>query len=159
MTGVLLWRIGSDTPEYTADDATGTGAKITGGRWNRQGLPVIYTASNIALAALETVVHLGGLPLNRYLVRVEVPDEVWQARKVGTQETLPVGWDALPAGKVSLDAGDAWLKGLSSALFAVPSVIVPEEFNVLINPGHQDAKKITLTKLRRFQYDARLRLS
>lgn len=156
---VHLWRIGVDTPGYTADDLSGKGAAITGGRWNRPEHPVVYCASSIALAVLETVVHLGlqGLPLNRYLVRIDVPQDLWAARKRDTHATLAVGWDALPAGKVSLDAGDGWLKSNASLLYQVPSVIVPEEGNVLINPRHPDAGRLVAAKLRRWQYDARLR--
>ena len=154
-----LWRIGSDTPDYTAEDMSGLGAEKTGGRWNRNGRPVLYTASNIALAALETVVHLNAssLPLNRYLVRIEVPDALWAARLEAVLLPLPVGWDARPPGRVSLDLGDGWLHSLSSALCAVPSVIVPEEMNVLINPRHPDARQITATKLRPWRYDERMR--
>ena len=152
---VSLWRIATDTPTYEATDLSGTGAKISGGRWNRKGNAVAYTSTNIALACLETVVHLidEGLPLNRYLVQIEVPDEVWDMRLT---LKLAVGWDAQPAGKVSLDAGDEWLALGKSALLVVPSVIVPEETNVLINPGHPDAKKIKATKIRKWLYDARI---
>jgi RES domain-containing protein len=74
-----VWRIATDTPGYTADDLTGAGAKISGGRWNRAGNAMLYCSSNISLAVLETFVHLkaGGLPLNRYLVELTIPDEVW----------------------------------------------------------------------------------
>jgi RES domain-containing protein len=156
---VALWRIATDTPNYTAEDLSGEGAKRSGGRWNRAGMPVLYTASNIALACLETIVHLGGgdLPLNRYLVRIDVPDDVWQSTRVLDLETAPVGWDAIPAGKVSLDTGDQWLGDQTSpALLRVPSVLVPEEANLLINPVHRDAKRIVATKLRRWSYDARI---
>ncbi|CAN0621040.1 Prs ADP-ribosylating toxin [Burkholderia multivorans] len=155
---VALWRIATDTPAYTADDLTGEGAKRTGGRWNRPGRAVLYTASNIALACLETVVHLSGgdLPLNRYLVRIDVPDEVWAKARVLDAVSAPVGWDALPAGKVSLDLGDAWLSEGAAALLCVPSVIIPEEANVLVNPAHPDMRGITVTKLRRWNYDARV---
>lgn len=156
---VALWRIATDTPDYTADDLSGEGAKRSGGRWNRPGMPVLYTASNIALACLETIVHLSGgdLPLNRYLVRIDVPDDVWQGARVLSSETAPVGWDAIPAGKVSLDSGDQWLADSAApALLSVPSVIVPEESNVLINPAHPDTRLITATKLRRWSYDARV---
>lgn len=155
---VALWRIATDTPAYTADDMSGEGAKRTGGRWNRQDRAVLYTASNVALACLETVVHLSGgdLPLNRYLVRFDVPDEVWAKASTLDAASAPVGWDALPAGKVSLDLGDAWLSEGATALLRVPSVIVPEETNVLINPAHADAAQITVTKLRRWTYDARV---
>lgn len=153
---VALWRIGTDTPDYTADDMTGAGAEKTGGRWNRRGTPLVYCSPSIALACLETVVHLGtsGLPLNRFLVRLDVPDAVWAKRK--TLDPVPVGWEAEPAGAVSLNAGDEWVNSNASALLLVPSVIIPEEFNVLVNPAHTGAKKIQVTKVRLFRYDARL---
>ncbi|WP_265302706.1 RES family NAD+ phosphorylase [Verminephrobacter eiseniae] len=158
---LALWRIGSDTPEHQADDMSGRGAETTGGRWNRPGRPVLYCSANIALAALETVVHFnaGALPLNRYLVRMDVPDDIWRARKIATPASLAIGWDATPPGKVSLDAGERWLQSKASALFVVPSVIVPEESNVLIDPDHPDASRITAAKLRRWTYDARIRSS
>lgn len=155
---VSVWRIATDAPDYTADDLSGKGAEITGGRWNRPGMPMVYCASNIALAALETVVHLnaGTLPLNRMLVRIDIPEDLWAARTNGDPGLLPLGWDVLPAGKVSLDVGDGWLRSNSAALFEVPSAIVPEETNVLINPRHPDAPKITAVKTRRWTYDGRL---
>jgi RES domain-containing protein len=151
-----VWRIATDAPGYTADDLSGAGAKLSGGRWNRAGNAMIYCASNISLAVLETFVHLkaGGLPLNRYLVELLIPDDVW-ARAT---RLLPpaVGWDAIPAGKVSLDEGDRWLKANTGALLLVPSVIVGEEHNVLINPLHPDAQRIVARKLRKWTYDPRL---
>ncbi len=154
-----LWRIASDTPLYTSDDMTGKGAELTGGRWNRKGSAVVYTSKSIALACMETIVHLGAttLPMNRFLVRIDVPDDVWARRRTATATSLPVGWTAEPSGRVSHDVGEAWLKDAGApALLEVPSVIVPEEFNVLINPRHPDAAGIRATKLRPFQYDARL---
>jgi RES domain-containing protein len=151
-----VWRIAAVTPHYTADDLSGTGAKLTGGRWNSIGNPVVYSSESIALALHETVVHLraAGLPLNRYLVRIDVPDEVWKARVILADP--PVGWDALPHGMPSVHAGDAWLMGGASALMAVPSIIVPEEFNVLINPQHPDARRLKASMLRLWRYDHRL---
>lgn len=71
----------------------GKGAEKSGGRWNRVGRPAVYAASTIALACLETVVHLnaGGLPLNRFLVRIDVPDTIWTAREINQEDALPVG--------------------------------------------------------------------
>jgi len=156
--GVSLWRIATDTPDYTADDLTGAGAKATGGRWNRVGGAVLYTSTSIALACLETAVHLkaGSLPLNRYLVRLDVPDATWAAREVADAAHL-VGWDALPEGKVSLDFGDAWLASGRSPALLVPSVVVPEEFNVLLNPLHPLLHAVKAKKLRKWIYDPRLR--
>jgi RES domain-containing protein len=154
-----LWRIGVDTPTYQADDLSGKGAEATGGRWNARGTPVVYASQTRALAALETLVHLnaGGLPLNRYLVAIEVSDATWSAAETLEASSLPVGWDAEPPDLVSIAAGTAWLTSNRSALLVAPSVIVPEEFNVLINPGHPDSRSITATKVRRWLYDPRLR--
>ncbi len=155
---MVLWRIATDTREYEAHDLSGKGAEKTGGRWNRPGRPVVYTASSVALACLETVVHLnaGDLPLNRFLVRIVVPDELWQARRTLAPKDLRVGWSAIPEGRVSLDAGDWWLQDGPTALLEVPSVIVPEEFNVLINPLHSQAGQLHATKVRPWFYDQRL---
>jgi RES domain-containing protein len=156
---VAIWRIATDTPDYTSDDLTGEGARRTGGRWNGMGMPVVYCASSVALACLETVAHsnTGSLPLNRYLVRIDVPDDVWQAATTLTATTAQVGWAALPVGKVSLDLGDGWLSSGKSALLLVPSVIVPEEFNALVNPLHPDAARLTATNLRRWLFDSRIK--
>jgi RES domain-containing protein len=154
----ILWRIGTDTADYGADDLTGKGAEITGGRWNRKGTPVVYTSSTIAMACLETLVHLGGgdpLPLNRFLVQIEVPDSLWQAR-TRFNAAAHVGWDAEPAGLVSLDWGTAWLQGLTALLADVPSIVVPEESNLLLNPRHPGAAQVIARKVRRWTYDARL---
>jgi RES domain-containing protein len=155
---VAVWRIATDTPAYVAEDMTGAGAKATGGRWNRVGTAVVYCASSIALACLETVVHLnaGALPLNRYLVRIDIPDRIWAKAMIRRAETAPVGWDATPPGKVSLDFGEDWIVRNKTALLVVPSIIVPEEANVLINPGHSDAARIVARKIRRWQYDPRM---
>ena len=154
------WRIGTDTPDYGADDRSGMGAQITGGRWNRAGTPVLYASASRALACLETLVHLSGsqpLPLNRYLVEITIPQSSWQARLTFDHANpARVGWDALPAGRVSLDWGTAWLEAKESLVAVVPSIVVPEEENVLLNPRHPDAAKLRITKRRKWTYDFRL---
>lgn len=157
----MLWRIGTDTPTYEAHDLSGKGAETTGGRWNAKGVPVVYTAETRALACLETVVHLnsGGLPLNRYLVEIEAPDAVWHAAERPSIDALPVGWDAQPPRMASIGLGTAWLREKTAALMIVPSVIVPEECNVLINPLHPDSAGIRSKKVRKWVYDPRLTTS
>jgi RES domain-containing protein len=151
-----VWRIAADTPDYGADDLTGKGAEKTGGRWNRKGTPVIYASCSIALTCLETVVHLGDpLPMNRYLIRIQIPSESWDARSVFIA-SAHVGWDALPAGLVSLDWGTHWAQSLRSLVAEVPSIVVPEECNLLLNPRHPDARMLAATKLRRWTYDTRI---
>ena len=152
---VAVWRIAVEAPTYTANNLSGAGAKRTGGRWNSKGTAVVYCAANIALATLETVHYLrgGGLPYNRYLVRIDIPDDVWAARDV--LAPLPGGWDAIPAGISARAAGDAWVAASATAVLQVPSVIVPDESNILINPLHGDAAAIVATTLKRWSYDPR----
>jgi RES domain-containing protein len=154
---VTLWRIGTDTPDYEAHDLGGKGAERSGGRWNRIGTPLVYASTNRALACLETVVHLAKnpLPLNRYLVQISAPLAAWSAATELDPAAL-VGWDAEPAGKASLDWGADWAGSAASLLARVPSVIVPEEFNVLINPAHPDAGSLKAIKVRKWLYDTRL---
>ena len=153
-----VWRIATDAPSYEADDLTGAGAKKTGGRWNAVDTGMVYTSETRAMACLETIVHLnaGGLPFNRYLVAVDIPDDVWAAAARETPTSLPVGWDAQPAGRASIQFGTDWINAKTSSLLLVPSAIVPEESNVLINPDHPDSNKITASKVRKWVYDPRL---
>ena len=155
---MIIWRIATDTPTYGADDLAGRGAEVTGVRWNKKGTPLLYTSSSRALACLETIVHIAGgdpLPLNRYLVELAIPDDLWTARTVFDPATN-VGWDAEPAGKVSIDWGDAWARSKVNLLAEVPSVIVPEEANLLVNPSHADISQVSANKQRRWTYDMRL---
>lgn len=120
---------------------------------------MIYTSTSRALACLETVVHLGAgdLPLNRYLVEINVPVEVWSLR-VTFDATANVGWDARPASITSIDWGTRWAADGTTLLAEVPSVVVPEESNVLINPGHSDLGLLEARKLRKWTYDDRLQV-
>jgi RES domain-containing protein len=154
----IAYRIGTDTPAYEADDLSGKGAEITGGRWNEKGVTVVYAAESRSLACLETLVHLaaGGLPFNRYLVEISIPDPVWAAARRETPASLPVGWDAEPASRASISFGTAWLQSGNSAVLVIPSVIVPEECCVLVNPVHPDSTSISAVKSRRWLYDPRL---
>jgi RES domain-containing protein len=157
-SGVALWRIAKHTADYRADDLCGGGAKKVGGRWNGKGKAVVYASQSIALATLETLAHLGDdiAIRNAFLVRIDVPPAVWKRREYITADDLDPTWRAEPPGMSSIEFGNAWLEGASAALLEVPSVIVPEECNVLINPAHPDAKRLTAEVLRQFVYDPRL---
>ena len=152
---MILWRIATETRQYAATDLSGAGAARSPGRWNEEGQPVVYTTVSIALAVLETAAHINdkGLPLNRFLVRIDVPQAVWDAREERPAAALPPSWAAIPAGAASVKVGSNWRASLSSALLLVPSVIVPEEYAALINPAHADAGKITATVVRPFEYN------
>lgn len=160
----VLYRLASETPNYAADDLSGAGAAQTGGRWNAVGSPVVYCAHSRALAYLETLVHLlpalaAGIPppKNRCMIEIDVPNSVWSNRHVAKKDSkFPGGWNVLPVGKGSVDYGTAWLAAKTSALLVVPSIIVPEEENVLINPLHPDAKSTSAVNTGYWQFDHRL---
>jgi len=152
---VILWRIATETHSFSADDLSGAGAARHPGRWNDQNEPVVYASTTLALAALETVAHLdtSGLPLNRFVVRIDVPENVWAAKESPPANELPAGWDAVPSGTASARYGSRWLPAGRSPIMLLPSVIVPEERIALINPRHPLAGKLSAAVLRRFEYD------
>ena len=120
---------------------------------------MIYASTSIALATLETLVHLdkGSSTIrNAFLVKISMPAALWHRREIVDASDLPPTWLAEPAGVTTIDYGDAWLKRMSSCVLLVPSVIVPEEYNALINPAHPRASSISATVLRQFIYDPRL---
>lgn len=156
--GVTVWRIAKHTPEFSADDLSGGGAKKTGGRWNSKGRSVLYASASIALATLETLAHLGDsiAVRNAFLVRIDIPLAVWERRNRLALASLDPTWLAEPAGSATIALGDQWLDSAAAAILEVPSVIVPEESNLLINPAHVDARRIQATVARQFLYDPRL---
>jgi formylglycine-generating enzyme required for sulfatase activity/RES domain-containing protein len=162
---ISIWRIASEGSTWKANDLSGNGAARYPGRWNSLDRPLVYSSSSIALACLETVVHLAGddpLPFPRQLVRITVPSQHWRQRKIFDKEQLS-GWSSAPTPEHAEDWlaatrawGDAWLLGLESLLAEVPSVIVPEETNLLLNPRHPAHGVLVAEIVRPWFYDARL---
>ena len=154
----VLWRIAKETPDYPADDLGGGGPKAVGGRWNRKGTAAVYASTSIALATLETLAHLGGniSIRNAFLVRIHVPPALWAQRRIVSIASLPPAWLAEPPGAASVDFGDAWLRAQAHLLLLVPSIIVPEEYNVVINPAHPSAARLSAIVARQHVYDPRL---
>lgn len=154
---VVLWRIAQETRDYRAEDLSGGGAAKTGGRWNSAGNAMVYTSRSVALAYLESLAHLGRqAPRNRFLIRIVVPDEVWERALWAKEKELPRTWRAEPVGVGSMQFGDKWLTSRKSVLLCLPSVIVPEDTNVLINPNHEDARFIQARVERQLLYDPRV---
>lgn len=155
-----LWRIATETRDYAANDLSGGGSARNPGRWNAKTEAVVYCAPSIALCALETTAYIDafGLPLNKFLVEINVPDSVWNGRQdMSDPAKLPGAWNAIPAGATSVAVGSAWLAKAATAILLLPSVIVPEEAIALINPKHADARSMTAKAVRRFEYDTILR--
>jgi RES domain-containing protein len=152
---VKLWRVATETREYAATDLTGAGAAKHPGRWNDYKEAVVYCAPTIAMAVLESAAHIDdwGLPLNRYLVEIQVPDATWARREEVDVVKLPRTWAAIPAGRASVKIGSDWLASLRSPILMVPSVIAPEERVSLLKPGHPDTSTITARVVRAFEYN------
>jgi RES domain-containing protein len=151
-----FYRLASAGPDWDECDLTGQAAKAVGGRWNDVGTPMVYAASSIALAVLETVVHLGagGMVFNRYLVAIDIPAEVYRRREV--MKEPPEAWDSIPPSFKSKQLGSAWVRSQRGLLLDVPSVVVPQERNLLINPLHAAIGRLKAINLARFVYDPRL---
>lgn len=118
-----LWRIAAETRAFPADDLGGMGAASHPGRWNDHGEVVVYCATSISLAVLETAAHIddGGFPQNRFLVEIDVPGGVWSRREEVQASALPAAWSAIPAGRASVRFGvlaRALLLGVSAASIA-----------------------------------------
>jgi len=137
------------------NDLSGTGARLYGGRWNSVGRPMVYLASSRALAVLEVLVHLSPtiFPGEFCLAEFEIPDD--SILNVDIKQ-LPVNWqDPSPPSELK-QIGDNFLKLQQHLLLKVPSVIVTNDFNYLLNPLHPEAGKIRLLKQEPFSFDERL---
>ena len=133
----------------------GTGARLEGGRWNYPGTSVIYASASIAIAALEKFVHLAGvIPLDLVLVRVELQNNC-SAEQLKLAD-LPQDWSLVPPGPTSMAIGTTWATENRSLVLYAPSVLVPEENNVLINPNHPEFRAVKMSIERDYRYDPRM---
>jgi RES domain-containing protein len=134
---------------------TGEGARRYGSRWNPKGVPMVYTASTLSLAALEALVHfaIDTAPLDYVALTIRVPDDA--VERVAAN-TLPAGWNAMAAPAACQEVGARWAAEGRSLGLAVPSVVVPSEDNILLNPRHPDFAKVALEKQEPFLFDSRL---
>jgi RES domain-containing protein len=139
-----------------ADDLSGQGARIYGGRWNSKGTAIIYTSGTKALAFLELLVHTSIylLPKNLVLITISIPDKV-KIKEYKIKE-LPDNWRTYPAPVQTQMLGDNWTKSKQNLILKIPSVIIPSEYNYLFNPIHKDIKKISIVKKEKFEFDKRL---
>lgn len=148
-----VWRI---TKAKLALDTSCTLTKKYGGRWNPIGHAAFYAGTTVELCALESFVHLTGRgqpPLA--LVAIDLPETSALAVRPPSTE-LPADWAALPVAAASQEFGKAWLTSLNQLLMLVPSAIVPEATNCVINPAHPEFAGIRLSIVRPFTFDARM---
>lgn len=134
----------------------GEGARFYGGRWNRKGVPVLYTSSSISLAAMEILANtpMESLPDDLQVLILSVPDKI-RPEKIEVDE-LPGNWRDWPAPEKLKNIGSKWIQSQSSLLLYVPSSVIPMERNVLINPLHPEFKKVREKGVSNFRFDERL---
>lgn len=148
-----VWRVSNH------GDLSGEGGRLVAGRWHDRGLPAVYLAEHPALALLETIVHLEvdpeDVPRNYRLLSVEIADDV--AIHAFSQEELDrnsPSWRVDPI--VTRTLARPWFEGKLTALFRVPSVVVPHAANFVLNPLHSDSTKISIASDELVEFDARL---
>jgi RES domain-containing protein len=142
-------------PRWAEGAFSGEGARLAGGRWNSKGVPMVYLASSLSLAALELLVHID---YQRALQEHQaIPVDLAETLVLHVaKESLPESWTS-PSGLPYTQAlGDAWIKQQASAVLAVPSAVVPTEVNYLLNPNHPQVEAVAIGEPKPFRYDPRL---
>jgi len=150
---MLLFRL---TRRKYANDLSGAGARLNGGRWNSIGTPVVYLSSSKSLAVLEVLVHLPFelIPEDFYMVTYNVPeDKILEIE----EEKLPDNWKEISHQNSTKSIGDTFVKDSKYFLCKVPSIVVNDEYNYLLNPDHLLVKEVKLVKMEHFLFDTRLR--
>ena len=147
-----VWRI--TTRRFVDSAFSGEGARLFGGRWNRSGQSLVYTAESRSLALLEMLVQDAPLRAHYVLIPAHLPASL-RVEMIGAS-ALPQGWRTQGA-RDSLQAmGAEWLGQSRSCVLAVPSAVIPAELNFLINPLHPDFPHITLGLPEPLETDLRL---
>jgi len=134
---------------------SGEGARAYGGRWNHPGIPMVYAGETRALAALESLAHFGGAERRMAFVtfEIEIPDPLAIHVHIAA---LPPDWRGDEPSTSTQGLGSEWQRSARSAVLVVPSVLVPQEFCVLVNPEHPDIDKIMVRYPEPFEFDRRL---
>jgi RES domain-containing protein len=140
---------------WAATAFTGEGARTYGGRWNTPGIAAIYLAESRALAALEIVVHAPreALLLDWFVIGVEIDDSLIE---VAPTSKLPDAWRMNPSSRSAQFFGSIWLRDHRNLALLLPSVIIPEEKTLLLNPSHPAMRNVRPGQPERFNFDPRL---
>jgi RES domain-containing protein len=149
---IRTWRLVKK--KYAQSAFSGEGAAIAGGRWNSIGIKVVYTSESLSLAVLEILV--GGAPIALLDSYVKIPVE-FEESIVSSLGHLPKDWKTYPPSIQTQEIGNIWTRDNKSHVLKVPSVVVSEESNYLINPFHPAFKNsLNIGKIEPFQFDGRL---
>ncbi len=142
--------------ERYADELSGAGAAIKGGRWNSIGFELIYTAGNRSLAMAEVAVHftMATLPDDYMMVTIHIPDDL--AIQEISEGDLPRNWNAFPHPSSTQKLGDHFILESKYCVAKIASVVTKGDFNYLLNPNHKDFKRISISEIEKFPFDRRI---
>ncbi len=151
---MIVWRI---TKKKHALDRSGFGAMKVGGRWNSIDVPIIYAGMNVEIAALEKLVHISSeFPDDLVLTSIGLPDDATLYWEVPLS-ALPEGWSDMPSSTVAQQFGNDFIDAGRYLGIIVPSAVIPEGRNMLINPNHPQFTQAEYSVVRDFNYDDRLK--
>jgi len=151
---MIVYRVGRT--KY-ANDLTGEGARLNGGRWNHKLTPCLYTSESRALSVLEYTVNVNieDIPRALSLTTIRIPDDNMLELPIAE---LPGDWSNSPAPASTKDFGTGLLKKLRYPIFKIPSSVLPDEFNYLLNPLHTESSRFSIISVKDFIYDVRIKI-
>ena len=150
---MIVYRI--TKAKYSALD--GMGGLYGPGRWHKKGNPVIYTSEHASLAAWEKLVHMAGFdhfPEDLLLVKIALPDDI-EIQTV-SPDVLVDGWNGFPYSNETMNYGTSFLRGKEFLALRVPSAIIPDEYNVILNPLHPGIHACKVLNSSDFVFDSRI---
>ncbi len=137
-----------------ADDLSGEGSYLFGGRWNSVGVKMLYTAESSSLSILEVLAYVTNKTFaTKNIITLKIPNSSYREIPI---EVLRTGWDVIPASSYTKKIGDDWIKSMESLVLIVPSVVNSRECNILINPLHPSFTDIEIIANEEFSFDRRL---
>ncbi len=148
---MILYRI---TGKRHAQDITGTGAAMHGGRWNKKGSPVLYTGENKEIALLETIVHTPPMLVpSLEILTLEIPDG--SITEISIAE-LPKNWSNYPAPSILAEIAENWIQENKTIALKVPSCIIQSTHIYILNCRHPKYNQVKLIDHQNFNFDSRL---
>jgi RES domain-containing protein len=140
---------------HISDAFDGLGARRFPGRWNQPGVPLVYTSESLALATLEMLVHLEDWQMLEQYACIPVEFDQCHVQEL-TSADLPGNWRESPVPPSTRKLGSEWVTKQSSPVLKVPSVVIPEEINYLLNPAHPAFAELLIGEPRPYNFDPRL---
>lgn len=151
---MLVYRVGKTKH---ANDLSGEGAKINGGRWNHKTFACLYTSESRALSLLEYTVNINieDIPRALSITTIEIPDD--EIFKID-EASLPGNWKIVPAPTSTKDFGTHLLRTSKKAIIKIPSSVITEEYNYILNPIRIKNKGFKIVEIRDLAYDVRIKI-